>query len=217
MADVPRRALLTELFGELDLRRRAPLRLLRLTAAGVLQVNMVGLSCGETYVQASGDASQTFVLDMRRHDRRVRGHFPFGAARRDPALADGGHVTGRPLHVLQHDAPPGGHHVNGVSAGCAPRSHATLVTGSDDSYVRIWDVSLGSSDVEVARLQGHSSAVSCVAFSLDDDVIASGGDEGKVVLYTRQTGGAALLERGLYSVGKEQDHRLLTEYGGADA
>ena len=115
--------------------------------------------CGQVYVQASGDANVACVLDVRRPDLL--------------------------LHVLHHGPPQSVGHVNGVSATWCHHSHTTLITGSDDALVRIWDVSLGVP--EVARMQGHSSPVSCVAVSTDDDVIASGGDEGKVVLYSRHS------------------------------
>ena len=129
-------------------------------------------------MQASGDKHQTYVIDVRK-----------------PLV---------PLHVLSHDQPANGY-VNGVSATWCHRSHATIVTGSDDATVRIWDVS--RSEPEIARLAGHTSPVSCVALSTDDDLIASGGDEGKVVLYSRRTvvGSAAC------RVGRENDIVLIRQ------
>jgi WD40 repeat protein len=131
--------------------------------------------------QASGDKNETYILDVRR-----------------PDVA---------LHVLTHE--PAHFHgrieyVNGVSAAWCHHSHATLVTGSDDSLVRIWDVS--RAQPEVARLRGHNSPVSCVAVSAEDELIASGGDEGKAVLYSRRTDAAAA-----YLVGREQDNVLLRQ------
>jgi FOG: WD40 repeat len=142
-------------------------------------VNLVSLSCGETYVQASGDENRTYILDVRRPDV--------------------------PLHVLEHDVPHETGYVNGVSAVWYHHSHATLVTGSDDNTVRIWDV--GRASPEVSRLVGHTSPVSCVAVSPDDDLIASGCDGGKVVLYSRRTtvGSAA------YRVGCENDIVLMRQ------
>ena len=81
---------------------------------------------------------------------------------------------------------------------------AAASTGSDDSLVRLWDVSKG--EPEVARLHGHTSPVSCVAVSAEDELIASGGDEGKAVLYSRRTQG-----KSSYLVGKEQDNVLLRQ------
>ena len=56
------------------------------------------------------------------------------------------------------------------------------------------------------RLHGHTSPVSCVAVSAEDELIASGGDEGKAVLYSRRTQG-----KSSYLVGKEQDNVLLRQ------
>ena len=143
-------------------------------ASGMSDVNLVSLSSDETYVQASGDKDQTFIIDVRRPDRAV--------------------------HVLQHEGSKNmdGSHVNGVSASWCHRSRTTLVTGSDDAVVRIWDVSLGKP--LLTRMEGHASPVSCVAVSPEDELIASGGDEGKVVLYSRAAAGAGSL-----SVGEEGD------------
>ena len=63
----------------------------------------------------------------------------------------------------------------------------------------------------LTRMEGHTSPVSCVGISAEDEVIASGGDEGKVVLYSRATHGA---EDGKprpgsgYAVGWEDDNLL---------
>ena len=146
-------------------------------ASGMSDVNMVSLSASELYVQASGDRDQTYVLDRRRPDR--------------------------PLHVLGHDAPISLEFVNGVSAQWCHLAASTLVTGSDDGLVRIWDVSLG--EPLVATLRGHSSPVSCVGVAPGDDLIASGGDEGKVVLYS--SGGVKRGEVPL-RLGAEQDNFL---------
>ena len=67
--------------------------------------------------------------------------------------------------------------------------------------MRLWDVSLG--EPLLACVRGHSSPVSCVSVSPDDEVVASGGDEGKVVLYSRATTSGSA-----YSVGEEQDSLL---------
>ena len=148
---------------------------------GMSDVNLVSLSCNGIYVQASGDTNETHILDVRR-----------------PGVA---------VHKLMHD--PAHFHgrieyVNGVSAAWCHTGPTTLVTGSDDSLVRLWDVSKG--EPEVARLHGHTSPVSCVAVSAEDELIASGGDEGKAVLYSRRTQG-----KSSYLVGKEQDNVLLRQ------
>ena len=104
-----------------------------------------------------------------------------------------------PVHELRHEVVD---YVNGVSAAWCHRSHSTIVTGADDETVRIWDVALGTP--EVARLRGHTAPVSIVAISPEDDLIASGGDEGKVVLYSRRTDA-----RSAYLLSHEQDNVLM--------
>ena len=85
--------------------------------------------------------------------------------------------------------------------------HSMLLTGSDDSTVRLWDVSLAQP--LLTRLCGHASPVSCVGLSADDELLASGGDEGKVVLYSRHNSRR-------YQVGQEQDHFLGGTEGGGE-
>lgn len=87
----------------------------------------------------------------------------------------------------------------GVSAAWSHSCNSTLVTGSDDSTVRIWDVSLA--DPLLSTLSGHAAPVSCVGLSAEDELIASGGDEGKVVLYSGY-------HSKRYFVGLEQDNFL---------
>ena len=53
-----------------------------------------------------------------------------------------------------------------------------VFTGSDDETVRIWDVARGG-DPQVSMLRGHTAPVSIVAVSPEDEMVATGGDEGK--------------------------------------
>ena len=108
-----------------------------------------------------------------------------------------------PVHMLQHDVCE---YINGVSASWCYRSRSMLVTGSDDETVRIWDVALGTP--EVARIRGHAAPVSIVAVSVEDDLLASGGDEGKVVLYSRYKDAC---ERGSCYLSHEQDNVLMRQ------
>jgi WD40 repeat protein len=109
---------------------------------------------------------------------------------------------GRTLHRLHHDSVA--QHVNGVSAQWCHAARTMLLTGSDDGLMRVWDVALGGQHPMVACLPGHSAPISCVAVSPDDDLFASGGDDGKIVAYS--TGISASGSR--YSVGTEQDNFL---------
>lgn len=81
-----------------------------------------------------------------------------------------------------------------------------LITGSDDSSVRIWDVSLGTP--LLTKMCGHASPVSCVGISADDELLATGGDEGKVVMYSGHNSRR-------YLVGLEQDNFLNENSEGA--
>ena len=44
--------------------------------------------------------------------------------------------------------------------------------------MRLWDVSLAQP--MLTSLPGHSAPISCLAIAPDDDLVVSGGDEGKV-------------------------------------
>ena len=101
---------------------------------GMSDVNLLSLSCDGTYVQASGDTNQLIIIDVRRPHA--------------------------PVHTLRHDICE---YVNGVSASWCHRSRSTLITGSDDETVRIWDVALGTP--ELARMHAHTAPVSIVAVS----------------------------------------------------
>jgi len=57
--------------------------------------------------------------------------------------------------------------------------------------VRIWDIKSGNP--EIHALKGHGGSVSSVAISPEEDLIASGGDETKVLLYG--------LHDGIYNIG----------------
>ena len=92
-----------------------------------------------------------------------------------------------------------------VAFHALPRPSADLPWPSTPFQVRLWDVSRASP--ELKRLVGHTAPVSCVAWSPDDDLIASGGDEGKVVLYGRQSFGG----RAPCKVGIENDIVLMRQ------
>jgi WD40 repeat protein len=103
------------------------------------------------------------------------------------------------LHRLCHEQVS--QYVNGVSAQWFHSSGTVLVTGSDDSHVRVWDVT--RSAPLLGSIRGHSAPISCVAISPDDDAIVSGGDDCKLVLYTRGTAKGCL-----HTLGDEQDNIL---------
>eukprot|EP00019_Armaparvus_languidus_P008042 CAMPEP_0168602458 /NCGR_PEP_ID=MMETSP0420-20121227/14104_1 /TAXON_ID=498008 /ORGANISM="Pessonella sp." /LENGTH=69 /DNA_ID=CAMNT_0008641169 /DNA_START=19 /DNA_END=225 /DNA_ORIENTATION=- len=56
-----------------------------------------------------------------------------------------------------------------------------LVTGTSQGNVVLWDVVSGNPLYK--RLVGHKTEISCIGVSRDDSLIASGGDDGRVVLW----------------------------------
>ncbi|KAG8983106.1 hypothetical protein FRB93_007663 [Tulasnella sp. JGI-2019a] len=62
----------------------------------------------------------------------------------------------------------------------------TVVSGSDDGTVRMWDSSTGSSIGE--PLEGHTSHISCLAISPDGKTIVSGFYDGTVHRWDTKTG-----------------------------
>src|SRR5689334_22972171 len=56
----------------------------------------------------------------------------------------------------------------------------TIVSGSDDNTVRIWDVASGT---EIKQLTGHTSFVTSVSFSPDGSTIASGSWDNTVRIW----------------------------------
>ncbi len=134
-------------------------------------------------------------------------------------LAAGSHCTallwklndpGEPLSTGRH-----GSYVYSVAfdydqaAGVSRR----LVTGGEDGYVRVWQLS--PLKLKWARRE-HTEAVYSVAFSRDGERVASGGYDGRVLFWDaehgepRRTGGHAIEEAGrVTSVAFSPDDRLL--------
>lgn len=81
-------------------------------------------------------------------------------------------------------------HSKAVTSICwsssAPQSAPRLFSASADGTLIVWDVLSGS---KVRRLRGHKAIVNCVACARasdtdEGDIIASGGDDGKVMLWS---------------------------------
>ncbi|EOD37805.1 hypothetical protein EMIHUDRAFT_109601 [Emiliania huxleyi CCMP1516] len=106
-------------------------------------------------------------------------------------------MSHRPLHVLRHE--PVAQHVNGVTAQWAHSAGTVMV--------RLWDVSLAQP--MLTSLPGHSAPISCLAIAPDDDLVVSGGDEGKVVAYSRHSAPSVLhMQSGRWTLGRDQDNFL---------
>ena len=56
----------------------------------------------------------------------------------------------------------------------------TIVSGSDDKTVRLWDIETGK---EIRRLQGHTDDVNSVAISADGQTIVSGSSDGEIKIW----------------------------------
>ncbi|KAG9028587.1 hypothetical protein FRB95_006307 [Tulasnella sp. JGI-2019a] len=62
----------------------------------------------------------------------------------------------------------------------------TVVTGSDDSIMRLWDVGTGA--LLGGPLEGHTAEITCLAWSPDGKVLASGSLDGYVRCWDGETG-----------------------------
>jgi WD40 repeat protein len=75
---------------------------------------------------------------------------------------------------------PLGEHEDWVWAAALTPDGKTLVSGSKDETVRLWDVASGK---VTAVLAGHLDEVHCVACAPDGKTLASGSDDGEVKLW----------------------------------
>jgi WD40 repeat protein len=57
-----------------------------------------------------------------------------------------------------------------------------LVSGGDDQTVRLWNVETGEI---ITTLQGHTDRVWSVAFSCDNETLASGSNDGTIRLWQK--------------------------------
>lgn len=126
------------------------------------ETNVVSFSPCGRFIQSSGEDNRTIVYDIR-----------------FPTL---------PVHVLCHDR--GTEETwQGISSAEWSTS-GFLVTGGEDYLVRVWDVRAG--EPLVRTLKGHGGPVSSVAISPDECLLASGGDETQVILYSTPSSGWAV-------------------------
>jgi WD40 repeat protein len=69
----------------------------------------------------------------------------------------------------------------------------TLISGSGDGLVRLWDVASGK---ERRRLRGHRGRVLCLALSPDGKTLASGSDDSTIGLWAVADGRPLRLLKG---------------------
>ncbi|KAF2834561.1 F-box/WD repeat-containing protein pof1 [Patellaria atrata CBS 101060] len=87
-------------------------------------------------------------------------------------------------------------HRNGVT--CLQVDDTTLVTGSYDSTIKVWNVENGE---ELQTLRGHTMGIRCLQF--DETKLFSGGMDGKVIMWDWKSGKIlrVLVDRGHPSKG----------------
>jgi angio-associated migratory cell protein len=71
-------------------------------------------------------------------------------------------------------------HPGGVVALAMQHKGPLFATGCLDGVVRVWDVRDGRC---VRELGGHTEAVQCLAWALDDQHLVSAGDDGHAILF----------------------------------
>ena len=77
-------------------------------------------------------------------------------------------------------------HGNDVNSVAFSPDGLTLVSGSDDKTIRLWDVATGHQKQILTR--GHRGDVNSVAFSPDGTTLASGSDDNTIRLWDANTG-----------------------------
>ena len=66
------------------------------------------------------------------------------------------------------------------------RAGGHLITAGGDSVIRLWKLGTGTPTV-VARLQGHARRVNALALSADGKLLASGSEDGFVLIWDHET------------------------------
>jgi WD40 repeat protein len=72
-----------------------------------------------------------------------------------------------------------------VSSVCFSPDGTTLISGSGDDSIRLWDIRKG---LRMTKLDGHNSFVTSVCFSPDGTTLASGSADNSICLWDAKTG-----------------------------
>ncbi|KAJ7306244.1 WD40-repeat-containing domain protein [Mycena albidolilacea] len=141
-----------------------------LTAAenlvAIFGMNIIRDSTPHLYISALAGASRDSDLIERWHTR-----FP-----RVPTIVSILR-SGRLLSRLQHNS--------GVRSVAFSSDGSRAISGSDDTTIRIWDVSTGK---QLQQLDGHDNTVNSVAFSSDGSRAISGSDDRTIRIWDVSTG-----------------------------
>lgn len=73
-----------------------------------------------------------------------------------------------------------------------PTESGVVVSGGEDECGRIWKADTGE---EVAKLDGHTDSVTSVGWSWDGGMVATGGMDGKVLVWKKSSGAEGKWEK----------------------
>lgn len=151
-------------------------------------------------------SSNGIVLSHSVEKRTVKKHFKTGKTRIDSirwdssgqrfAFGQGDHIKiysiDSQTKIAKRDRKLRGHSMEVYSVSWDP-SGDRIVSGSDDSTVKVWDVVSGK---ELHTFQGHTNYVRCVAWSPMGDKIASCSGDGTVCIWNIEadTDGVEIVE-----------------------
>lgn len=87
----------------------------------------------------------------------------------------------RSLHWLD------GTHLHGRCLAWHPQRATCMATGCEDGSIKIWEVQGEAGTTCIAGLQGHASPVTCLQWHAEGKVLASGSQDGVLMLWDAET------------------------------
>lgn len=76
-------------------------------------------------------------------------------------------------------------HTEGVTSLALSADGETLVSGSEDSIIKVWKLSTGK---QVRTLAGHTAGISSVTLSADGEILVSGSEDSTIKVWSLSTG-----------------------------